>query len=77
MRSADFKDLPRNADGDIINLYDVFYMLTEAQIDSLTSDDWMRVQEYEEETRIMLADFMEYELPDYDRPTLDTFNPTN
>jgi hypothetical protein len=65
MHLKQFKELPRNDMGDIINLYDVFTHLTEAQVGMLSSDDWMRVQEYEEETRIMVADFIKYELPHY------------
>lgn len=77
MRNTDFNMLPRNERGDIINLSTVFLDLTDAQIDRLSDDDWTRVQEYQEEIEIMKADFIEYELPSYNRPTLDTSNPTN
>jgi hypothetical protein len=77
MRNTDFKMLPRNERGDILNLSTVFLDLTDAQIDRLSDDDWTRVQEYQEEIEIMKADFIEYELPLYNRPTLDTSNPTN
>jgi len=77
MRNADFASLPRNDRGDILNLSDVFLDLTDAQIDRLSDDDWTRVQEYQEEIEIMKADFLEHEMPLYDRPTLDTSNPTN
>lgn len=74
MRNTDFNMLPRNERGDILNLSTVFLDLTDAQIDRLSDDDWTRVQEYQEEIEIMKADFIEYELPLYNRPTLDTFN---
>jgi hypothetical protein len=77
MLNADFASLPRNERGDILNLSDVFLDLTDAQIDRLSDDDWTRVQEYQEEIEIMKADFLEHEMPLYDRPTLDTSNPTN
>lgn len=55
--TAEFKALPRNADGDIIDLYSVFVWLTPNQVDALSSDDWSRVEDYNEELRCMVAEF--------------------
>jgi hypothetical protein len=54
----DFNALPRNADGDIIDLYDVFVWLTPKQEDSLTGDDYSRVDDYKEELRCLAAEFV-------------------
>ncbi len=54
---AEFKALPRNADGDIIDLYVVFVWLTPEQVDALTGDDCSRVDDYKEELRCMVAEF--------------------
>ena len=43
----EFKQLERNADGDIVNLYNIHHLLNDKQIDSLTDDDWSRVNEYQ------------------------------
>lgn len=45
----EFKALERNADGDLTSMYDHFLLLTEKQVDLLTSDDWSRYYEYQEE----------------------------
>ena len=55
--ASGFANLPRNADGDIVNLYDVFFRLTLRQVSRLTEDDYSRVDEYEEELRCMAAEF--------------------
>ena len=54
----EFNALPRNADGDIINLYDVFIWLTPEQEEALTGDDYSRVDSYNEEVRYMASDFI-------------------
>lgn len=56
--AEEFKALPRNADGDIINLYDAFVWFTPEQVDALTGDDYSRVEDYEEELRCMAAEFV-------------------
>lgn len=53
MRMKDFLGLERNEDGDIINLYDWYHLLTDKQIEQLTDDDWSRYQEYQEELYIL------------------------
>tara|TARA_S200002703_G_C3748900_1_gene230395 strand:+ start:134 stop:310 length:177 start_codon:yes stop_codon:yes gene_type:complete len=47
MTAKEFKQLERNADGDIVNLYNIHHLLNDKQIDSLTDDDWSRVNEYQ------------------------------
>ena len=47
MTAKEFKQLKRNADGDIVNLYNIHHLLNDEQIDSLTDDDWSRVNEYQ------------------------------
>lgn len=54
----EFKALPRNADGDIMNLYDAFVWFTPEQVEALTGDDYSRVDDYEEELRCMAAEFV-------------------
>jgi len=56
--AAEFDALPRNADGDIIDLYDAFVWFTPQQVEALTGDDYSRVDDYEEELRIMAAEFV-------------------
>ena len=47
MTTKEFKQLKRNTDGDIVNLYNIHHLLNDKQIDSLTDDDWSRVNEYQ------------------------------
>ena len=54
----EFNALPRNADGDIIDLYDAFIWFTTEQVNALTGDDYTRVDEYNEELRCMAAEFI-------------------
>lgn len=56
--AEEFKALPRNADGDIMNLYDAFVWFTPEQVEDLTGDDYSRVDDYEEELRCMAAEFV-------------------
>lgn len=51
----EFRDLPRNADGDLTSMYDHFLLLTEKQVDLLTSDDWSRYYDYKEELDYEMA----------------------
>jgi len=45
----EFKALDRNSDGDLTSMYDHFLLLTDAQVELLTSDDWSRYYDYQEE----------------------------
>ena len=45
----EFRNLPRNEDGDLTSMYDHFLLLTDAQVDKLTGDDWSRYYDYKEE----------------------------
>ena len=47
MTAKEFRQLKRNADGDVVNLYNIHHLLTDKQIDRLTDDDWSRVNEYQ------------------------------
>ena len=55
LTAAEFKALPRNTDGDIIDLFPAFAWFTKAQTKTLTGDDAWRVDEYEEEVRYEIA----------------------
>jgi hypothetical protein len=55
--AAEFKALPRNADGDIIDLWAAFVWFTPQQVAALTADDCSRVEDYNEELRCMVAEF--------------------
>ena len=51
----EFRNLPRNADGDLTSMYDHFLLLTPKQVDLLTSDDWSRYYDYQEELEYEMA----------------------
>ena len=51
MKQSEFKALKRNEDGDIIDLADIFYRLSPAQIEALSGDDYSRYDDYSEELR--------------------------
>lgn len=51
----EFRNLPRNADGDLTSMYDHFLLLTDKQVDLLTSDDWSRYYDYQEELDYEMA----------------------
>lgn len=53
---AEFKAIPRNSDGDIIDLFDAYCFITDEQREKLTEDDWSRCMEYDEELLCMMAD---------------------
>jgi len=55
--AEEFEALPRNADGDINDLYNAFVWFTPEQVNALTGDDYTRVDDYEEELRYMAAEF--------------------
>jgi hypothetical protein len=45
----EFRALERNTDGDLTSMYDHFLLLTDAQVELLTGDDWSRYYDYKEE----------------------------
>ena len=55
----EFKALERNADGDLTSMYDHFLLLTDKQVELLTSDDWSRYYEYQEELEYEMASLKE------------------
>lgn len=52
---AEFDALERNDRGDIVELFQCFMWLKPEQIELLTGDDQSRVDDYEEEVRILMA----------------------
>lgn len=55
----EFKALERNADGDLISMYDHFLLLTDKQVELLTEDDYTRYYDYREELVYELASLRE------------------
>ena len=53
MRQQDFRNLKRYPNGDIVDLYNIYHLLTDKQIDKLSDDDWSRYQEYQDELSIL------------------------
>jgi hypothetical protein len=51
----EFRALERNTDGDLCHMYDHFLLLTDKQVDLLTSDDWSRYYDYKEELEYEMA----------------------
>ncbi|USM11461.1 hypothetical protein vBCbaSRXM_16 [Citromicrobium phage vB_CbaS-RXM] len=51
----EFSCLARNADGDIIDLSLAYPFITEAQRERLTGDDQSRMDDYDEEARVLFA----------------------
>lgn len=45
----EFKALERNSDGDLCDMFEHFLLLTPKQVELLTSDDWSRYYDYQEE----------------------------
>ena len=54
MKQKDFRELERYPNGDIVDLYPIHHLLTDRQKNRLTDDDWSRVQEYQDELRMMI-----------------------
>ena len=52
---AEFRALPRNADGDLIDLADAYPWVTDAQRERLTGDDYTRFDDLDEEIRCEIA----------------------
>ena len=51
----EFKALDRNSDGDLLDMFEHFLLLTDAQVELLTEDDWSRYHDYQEELNYELA----------------------
>jgi hypothetical protein len=49
LSDSDFRNLPRWSNGRLMDLADVFYMLTEEQVAQLHGDDWSYYQDLQEE----------------------------
>lgn len=49
----EFKNLPRNKDGDLIDITPLYFTLPTAQYDMLSEDDTSRYEECQEEMRIL------------------------
>lgn len=56
LTNKEFKALERNEDGRLINLPDVFYLLTAEQIDKLHEDDWSYYDDLCEEMSYLYAE---------------------
>ena len=54
----EFKALERNGEGDVIDLYDAHIWMSNAQISKLTGDDQSRVDDYQEELRVMMKEYL-------------------
>ena len=51
----EFRNLPRNADGELTSMYDHFLLLTDKQVELLKGDDWQRYMDYQEELEYEMA----------------------
>lgn len=51
----EFAAIPRNADGDILDLEDAYPFITDAQRAHLTGDDETRIDSLDEEMRCLIA----------------------
>ena len=54
---AEFDAIPRNLDGDIIDLEDAYPFITENQRLQVSEDDYSRMDDLDEEMRAMMAEF--------------------
>ena len=57
--TKEFNEIPRNSDGDIVDLYDAYAFITKDQRELLSGDDWSRMQEYDDELTCLMAEAME------------------
>lgn len=55
---AEFRAIPRNSDGDIIDLEDAYPFITAQQRDLLSEDDCSRIYELDEEMSYLMAEFL-------------------
>jgi hypothetical protein len=51
----EFRDLPRNDDGELCDMYEHFLLLTDKQVGMLKGDDWSRYYDYKEELEYEMA----------------------
>jgi len=58
LSDEEFELLPRNDDGDVIELSVAFIFLTPDQVEQLSSDDQSRYDDYQEEMRCLMAEAM-------------------
>jgi len=56
LTNEEFDLLPRNEDGDLIDLSLAAPFITYEQRDRLTGDDWSRMDDLDEEMRYMMAE---------------------
>lgn len=56
--NVEFTAIPRNADGDIIDIEDAYPFITNAQRERLTDDDYSRCEEMDEGLRYMAEEFL-------------------
>lgn len=59
LTEAEFDALPRNADGDIIDLSKAYAFITDEQREKLTDDDWSRMIDLDEEMACLIAEARE------------------
>lgn len=59
LTDEEFAILPRNADGDIIDLSLAYPFITDSQRERLTGDDWSRMDDLDEEMRCLIAETRE------------------
>lgn len=52
---AEFNALKRNADGDLVSMFDHFILITPEQVELLSSDDWSRYHEYQDELKYEMS----------------------
>lgn len=55
MTNTEFRNLPRNTNGDLLDLFDHFLSLTPKQVLLLTEDDRYRINQYREELAIEMG----------------------
>lgn len=59
LTDAEFDALPRNEDGDIIDLSKAYVFITDEQREKLTGDDWSRMIDLDEEMSCLIAEARE------------------
>jgi len=58
LTNQEFDALERHPNGDIKKLPDVFFLLTDKQINQLSEDDFSRHDNYSEELRCLMAEYI-------------------
>lgn len=59
LTDAEFRALPRNACGDIIDLSLAYPFITDSQRERLSGDDWSRMDALDEEMAYLIAEARE------------------